>query len=293
MEIPPPRQQQHWPHFISRFRLGTSKPASGQETFYPPWPEEMNRMLTGRIASFHFAPTVSSQNNLLNENVDCDNIYVTGNTVIDALNQIVDRLSNDKLLRQATEQNLRKCGYDVKNITEKKRKMILITGHRRENFGEGFESICRAIKELSQKYPQCDFVYPMHLNPNVRSPINRIFGQPGEQSNNTFFIEPLDYIEFVLMMSLSHCILTDSGGIQEEAPGLGKPVLVMRDTTERPEAVKAGTVKLVGTNQQLIVDEVSRLIDNQSDYQLMSKATNPYGDGTASKQILKILTSLL
>lgn len=255
-----------------------------------PWPEEMNRRLTGRIATLHFAPTEASRQNLLEENVSDKNIFVTGNTVIDALNIIVKRLTDDQGLRISTDTNLIASGYDVKNITERKRKMILITGHRRENFGEGFRSICCAIKTLSEKYPECDFVYPMHLNPNVRRPISEIFGN--HHSLNTFFIEPLDYVEFVRMMSLSHCILTDSGGIQEEAPGLGKPVLVMRETTERPEAIEAGTVQLVGTDMQRISDAVSSLIEDSTAYGHMAKAINPYGDGKAAGRIVEILTSL-
>ena len=254
-----------------------------------PWPEEMNRQITGRIADFHFAPTSSSRLNLLNEGVDGNSIFITGNTVIDALHIVVDRMDKDPVLVSKIDDDIRKMGYDLERLSTGK-KMVLITGHRRENFGEGFLSICNAIKDLAEKYKDVDFVYPMHLNPNVRKPIQAIFGEfDNSEEGNLFFIEPLEYLAFVRMMSKSYIILTDSGGIQEEAPGLGKPVVVMRDTTERPEAVEAGTVKLVGTDYDKIVSTVSALIDDNGVYQSMSRAVNPYGDGKASDRIITIL----
>ena len=251
-----------------------------------PWPEEMNRQITGRIADFHFAPTSSSRLNLLNEGVDGNSIFITGNTVIDALHIVVDRMDKDPVLVSKIDDDIRKMGYDLERLSTGK-KMVLITGHRRENFGEGFLSICNAIKDLAEKYKDVD---PMHLNPNVRKPIQAIFGEfDNSEEGNLFFIEPLEYLAFVRMMSKSYIILTDSGGIQEEAPGLGKPVVVMRDTTERPEAVEAGTVKLVGTDYDKIVSTVSALIDDNGVYQSMSRAVNPYGDGKASDRIITIL----
>ena len=255
---------------------------------YSPWPEEMNRQITSRIATYHFAPTPLSKQNLLRENVSEDHILITGNTVIDALYMIVERLKNDMDLQKEQEQVLLKAGYDVSRLSDGK-KLVLITGHRRENFGEGFIRMCTAMKDLSEKYPDVDFVYPMHLNPNVRKPIHEVFGNDLTKLHNFFFIEPLQYVEFVYLMEKSTIVLTDSGGIQEEAPGLGKPVLVMRDTTERPEAVTAGTVKLVGTNHNLIVSETSRLLEDSDYYNSMSKAVNPYGDGKACERIIKSL----
>lgn len=253
---------------------------------YNPWPEEMNRQITGRIAKYHFSPTPLARENLLRENVDPAKITVTGNTGIDALHFVANEIKQSQELRDSLEKVLLSAGYDTKRLASGK-KLILITGHRRENFGNGFIHMCKAIKHLNKKYPDADFVYPMHLNPNVRRPIKEVFGD--EKQENMFFIEPLDYLPFVYLMEKSHIVLTDSGGIQEEAPGLGKPVLVMRETTERPEAVTAGTVKLVGTNFDKIVAEVSRLMDDESEYEKMGKAVNPYGDGKACPRILEFL----
>ena len=252
---------------------------------YSPWPEEMNRQITGRIATFNFAPTALSKENLMREHVDERSIVVTGNTVIDALQMVVDRIQNDPLLEKQLSEKLMVVGYDVRRL-QKGRRLVLITGHPRENFGEGFIHICEAIRDLSVKYPGVDFVYPMHLNPNVRRPIHEVFSEYQSNSGNMFFIEPLEYLEFVYLMENSYIVLTDSGGIQEEAPGLGKPVLVMRDTTERPEALSAGTVKLVGTDYLKIVNEMSLLLDDESEYRKMSLAINPYGDGKACKRII-------
>ena len=252
---------------------------------YSPWPEEMNRQITGRIATFNFAPTALSKENLMREHVDERSIVVTGNTVIDALQMVVDRIQNDPLLEKQLSEKLMVVGYDVRRL-QKGRRLVLITGHRRENFGEGFIHICEAIRDLSVKYPGVDFVYPMHLNPNVRRPIHEVFSEYQSNTGNMFFIEPLEYLEFVYLMENSYIVLTDSGGIQEEAPGLGKPVLVMRDTTERPEALSAGTVKLVGTDYLKIVNEMSLLLDDESEYRKMSLAINPYGDGKACKRII-------
>ena len=251
---------------------------------YSPWPEEMNRQITGRIATYNFAPTALSEKNLREESVS-GKIFVTGNTVIDALHMVVNRLNADKALADEQVKVLKETGYDVTRLDDGRR-LVLITGHRRENFGDGFISMVTAMKDLSEKYPDVDFVYPMHLNPNVRKPIHQVFGEDLTVYDNFFFIEPLQYLEFVYLMSKAHIVLTDSGGIQEEAPGLGKPVLVMRDTTERPEALDAGTVHLVGTNHDLIVSEVSTLLDNISAYEKMSKAVNPYGDGHACERIV-------
>lgn len=251
---------------------------------YSPWPEEMNRQLTGRIATYHFAPTALSKRNLLSENIKNDHIVVTGNTVIDSLYLVIDKIKNSESLKKKLELNILDSGYDV-NRLHTGRKLVLITGHRRENFGDGFVNIFRALKYLALNYPDVDLVYPMHLNPNVRRPIIEVFGEENSISN-MFFIEPLDYLNFVFLMGMSYIILTDSGGIQEEAPGLGKPVLVMRDTTERPEALEAGTVKLVGTDYNKIVTEVSKLIDNKLYYDSMSEAVNPYGDGLACSRII-------
>ena len=255
---------------------------------YSPWPEEMNRLITGRIATYHLSPTKLSRQNLLDEGIKDEAITVTGNTVIDALYWVVDKIKNDKELDAKLAKELLEAGdgYDVKRLEGGKR-LVLITGHRRENFGDGFKNMCEAIRDLANKYQDVDFVYPMHLNPNVRKPIQEIFGNI--KHDNLFFIEPLEYLSFVYLMEKSTLVLTDSGGIQEEAPGLGKPLLVMRDTTERPEALEAGTVKLVGTNYDKIVAEVSKLLDDKVYYTKMSQAVNPYGDGKACGRILYYL----
>lgn len=278
--------------FYQQIPVGHIEAGLRTGNIYSPWPEEMNRQITGRIASYHFAPTETSRSNLLKENVHPSNIYVTGNTVIDALHLVVNELKCDKQLADRERQILIGCGYDVSRLNEGK-KLVLITGHRRENFGDGFHNICKAIKMLVLQHPDVDFVYPMHLNPNVRNPIRQVFGENLNDFQNLFFIEPLEYLSFVYLMEKSFLVLTDSGGVQEEAPSLGKPVLVMRDTTERPEAVLAGTVKLVGANYQKIVDEVSQLILDDHSYSLMSKANNPYGDGQASKRIVEIIRNIL
>lgn len=278
--------------FYQQIPVGHIEAGLRTGNIYSPWPEEMNRQITGRIASYHFAPTETSRENLLKENVHPSNIYVTGNTVIDALHLVVNELKCDKRLADRERQTLIGCGYDVSRLNEGK-KLVLITGHRRENFGDGFHNICKAIKMLVLRHPNVDFIYPMHLNPNVRNPIHQVFGENLNDYQNLFFIEPLEYLSFVYLMEKSFLVLTDSGGVQEEAPSLGKPVLVMRDTTERPEAVLAGTVKLVGANYQKIVDEVSQLILDDHSYKLMSKANNPYGDGQASKRIVEIIRNIL
>lgn len=272
--------------FYQQIPVGHIEAGLRTHNIYSPWPEEMNRLLTGRIATYHFAPTLLSRQNLLQENVADEKITVTGNTVIDALYWVVQKIKENKTLVRELENILAKSGYTVSRLTQGK-KLVLITGHRRENFGDGFISICKAIKSLSEKYPEVDFVYPMHLNPNVRKPIQEVFGE--SQKANMFFIEPLEYLSFVYLMEKSAIVLTDSGGIQEEAPGLGKPVLVMRDTTERPEALEAGTVKLVGTDYDKIVNEVSGLLDSREYYEKMSKAVNPYGDGKACCKIIEAL----
>ncbi|MBV5330032.1 MAG: UDP-N-acetylglucosamine 2-epimerase (non-hydrolyzing) [Chlorobium sp.] len=256
---------------------------------YSPWPEEMNRQITGRLATYHFAPTTTSKQNLLREGVISDQIVVTGNTVIDSLFMILNKIHVDPLLEADIIVSLLSSRYDIKRLNENKR-LVLVTGHRRENFGEGFIEICQAIKELSYIYPDVDFVYPMHLNPNVRNPIAEVFGD--SNADNVFFIEPLDYLPFVYLMSKSYLVITDSGGVQEEAPALGKPVLVMRDTTERPEALSAGTVKLVGTDKNKIIFEASRLLSDVKYYETMSSAVNPYGDGSACDRIIDVLLSL-
>lgn len=271
--------------FYQQIPVGHVEAGLRTHNIYSPWPEEMNRQITGRIATYHFAPTPLSKQNLLAEGVKEEHIYVTGNTVIDALYMIVDKIKKNKELDTELEGLLKRAGYDVNRLAGEK-KLVLITGHRRENFGVGFIHMCTAIKDLTQKYPDVDFVYPMHLNPNVRKPIHEVFGEDLSNLGNMFFIEPLEYLSFVYLMEKSSIVLTDSGGIQEEAPGLGKPVLVMRDTTERPEALEAGTVKLVGTNYDKIVAEVSALLDNQEYYEKMSEAINPYGDGWSSKRIV-------
>lgn len=277
--------------FYQQIPVGHVEAGLRTHNIYSPWPEEMNRQLTGRIATYHFAPTPLSKQNLLMENVAEDRITVTGNTVIDALYMVVDKIKQDKELDAMLERSLRDAGYDVARLKDGKA-LVLITGHRRENFGDGFISMCRAIKALTEKYPEVDFVYPMHLNPNVRRPIHEVFGEDLSGLTNMFFIEPLEYLSFVYLMEKSTLVLTDSGGIQEEAPGLGKPVLVMRDTTERPEALEAGTVKLVGTDYGRIVSEVSALLDDSAYYDRMSKAVNPYGDGLACKRIVDVLHSV-
>ena len=271
--------------FYQQIPVGHIEAGLRTHNIYSPWPEEMNRQITGRIATYDFAPTPLSRENLLKENVPESQITVTGNTVIDALYWVVDKIKSDKDLDKSLENELAKAGYDVTRLSGGK-KLVLITGHRRENFGDGFISMCTAIKDLTNKYPDVDFVYPMHLNPNVRKPIHEVFGENLTGLGNMFFIEPLEYLSFVYLMEKSSIVLTDSGGIQEEAPGLGKPVLVMRDTTERPEALDAGTVKLVGTDYDKIVNEVSRLLDDQAAYEKMSKAVNPYGDGKACGRIV-------
>ena len=272
--------------FYQQIPVGHVEAGLRTHNIYSPWPEEINRQLTGRIATYHFAPTPLSRENLLQEGVDETHISVTGNTVIDALYWVVDRIKDDEDLEQSLREELHQRGYDVNRLSQGK-KLVLITGHRRENFGEGFIQICRAIKHLVENYPDVDFVYPMHLNPNVRKPIHEAFD--GKQYDNMYFIEPLEYLSFVYLMEKSTIVLTDSGGIQEEAPGLGKPVLVMRDTTERPEALEAGTVRLVGTNYDKIVQEVSKLIEDSQYYQEMSEAVNPYGDGRACERIVNVL----
>lgn len=273
--------------FYQQIPVGHVEAGLRTHNIYSPWPEEMNRQITGRISTYNFSPTPLSESNLKKESAQGE-IYVTGNTVIDALHLVVDKLQNDEKLAKEQINILAKSGYDMSRLADG-RKLVLITGHRRENFGEGFINIVNAIKDLTQKYPNVDFVYPMHLNPNVRKPIHEIFGDDLSNLGNMFFIEPLQYLEFVYLMNHSTLVLTDSGGIQEEAPGLGKPVLVMRDTTERPEALDSGTVHLVGTNRKLIVDEVSTLLEDKSAYEKMSKAVNPYGDGLACKRIVEIL----
>ena len=271
--------------FYRQIPVGHVEAGLRTHNIYSPWPEEMNRQITGRIATYDFSPTPLSRQNLLDEGVSQDNIIVTGNTVIDALHMVVARIKDDQVLQHQLSKQLQTAGYDVSHS----KRLVLITGHRRENFGEGFLNICRAIRDLAKKYPDVDFVYPMHLNPNVRKPIHEIFGERLEDLGNLFFIEPLEYLDFVFLMEKSTLVLTDSGGIQEEAPGLGKPVLVMRDTTERPEALDAGTVKLVGTVYNKIVEEVSRLLDDKAAYEAMSHAVNPYGDGHACARIVEKL----
>ena len=273
--------------FYQQIPVGHVEAGLRTHNIYSPWPEEMNRQITGRIATYNFSPTPLSESNLKEEKAQ-GQIFVTGNTVIDALHMVVDRLKNDEALAKEQEKVLLNAGYDVSRLWGGK-KLVLITGHRRENFGDGFISMVTAMKDLSEKYPDVDFVYPMHLNPNVRKPIHEVFGEDLTKYENFFFIEPLQYLEFVYLMEKSTVVLTDSGGIQEEAPGLGKPVLVMRDTTERPEALKSGTVHLVGTNHDLIVSEVSTLLDDAAAYERMSKAVNPYGDGKASNRIVRAL----
>ena len=274
--------------FYQQIPVGHVEAGLRTHNIYSPWPEEMNRQITGRIATYHFSPTALSKKNLLTEGVQEDKITVTGNTVIDALHIVVDKIKTDGALQQELAGVLEKAGYDTSRLADGK-KLVLITGHRRENFGDGFISMCTAIKDLTAKYPYVDFVYPMHLNPNVRKPIHEVFGENLNSLGNMFFIEPLEYLSFVFLMEKVTLVLTDSGGIQEEAPGVGNPVLVMRDSTERPEALDAGTVKLVGTDYNKIVSEVSILLDDASAYEQMSKAINPYGDGKACMRITQTL----
>lgn len=274
--------------FYQQIPVGHVEAGLRTHNIYSPWPEEMNRQITGRIATLDFAPTPLSRQNLLDEGVGDDHIFVTGNTVIDALHIVVNKIKSNSELNETLSMNLARQGYEVDRLANGRR-LVLITGHRRENFGDGFLNICNAIKDLSEKYPMVDFVYPMHLNPNVRKPIHKIFGENLENLGNLFFIEPLEYLDFVFLMEKSTIVLTDSGGIQEEAPGLGKPVLVMRNTTERPEALDAGTVKLVGTDYNKIVDNVSLLLDDEKEYTIMSRANNPYGDGKACPRIADAL----
>lgn len=292
--------------FYQQIPVGHVEAGLRTHNIYSPWPEEMNRQITGRIASYNFSPTSLSRQNLLEEKVDEQSIIVTGNTVIDALYWVIEKIKCDEALSEKLKTILSTAGYDVDRLDNPKqstlnpkqgRRLVLITGHRRENFGDGFINMCTAIRDLAQKYPDVDFVYPMHLNPNVRKPIQKVFKgldtlSPGKgwgEASNIFFIEPLEYLSFVYLMEKSALVLTDSGGIQEEAPGLGKPVLVMRDTTERPEALEAGTVKLVGTDHDMIVSEVSCLLDDVAYYDVMSKAVNPYGDGRACERIVHYL----
>lgn len=274
--------------FYQQIPVGHVEAGLRTRNIYSPWPEEMNRQITGRIATYNFSPTPLSESNLKAEKAQ-GNIYVTGNTVIDALHMVVNKLKNNETLAKEQKEILKQAGYDINRLADGK-KLVLITGHRRENFGEGFIHMVTAIKDLKSKYPDVDFVYPMHLNPNVRKPIHEVFGEDLSNLGNMFFIEPLQYLEFVYLMEKATIVLTDSGGIQEEAPGLGKPVLVMRDTTERPEALASGTVHLVGTDYQKIMDEVSTLLEDEQAYEKMSKAVNPYGDGKACERIVEIFS---
>ena len=276
--------------FYEQIPVGHVEAGLRTNDIYSPWPEEVNRQITGRIATYNFAPTQFGFNNLIAENVSAEKITITGNTVIDALYYVVDKINNDKALSDSLKLKILSMGYNLDRLADGNRRMVLVTGHRRENFGDGFRNICNALAYLSDRYQDVDFVYPMHLNPNVRGPINILFAN--NPRNNLFFIEPLDYFEFVMMMERCCLVLTDSGGVQEEAPGLGKPVLVMRDTTERPEAVDAGTVKLVGTDYDKIVNQMSLLLDSEEAYLSMSRAVNPYGDGHACERIVNYLSKL-
>lgn len=276
--------------FYEQIPVGHVEAGLRTNDIYSPWPEEVNRQITGRIATYNFAPTQFGFNNLIAENVSAEKITITGNTVIDALYYVVDKINNDKALSDSLKLKILSMGYNLDRLADGNRRMVLVTGHRRENFGDGFRNICNALAYLSDRYQDVDFVYPMHLNPNVRGPINNLFAD--NPRNNLFFIEPLDYFEFVMMMERCCLVLTDSGGVQEEAPGLGKPVLVMRDTTERPEAVDAGTVKLVGTDYDKIVNQMSLLLDSEEAYLSMSRAVNPYGDGHACERIVNYLSKL-
>ena len=270
--------------FYQQIAVGHVEAGLRTHCIYSPWPEEVNRQITSRIATYNFAPTELSKKNLIEENISEDSIYITGNTVIDALFSVLDKIRGSQSLQLQLNAGILACGYNLTRLSND-RKLVLITGHRRENFGDGFLHICRAIKTLSLKYPNVDFVYPMHLNPNVRKPIHEIFGE--SKLSNCFFVEPFEYLPFVYMMNHADIILTDSGGIQEEAPSLGKPVLVMRDTTERPEAMAAKTIELVGTDYDRIVNGVSRLLDDSAYYNSISKANNPYGDGKSCKRIVE------
>ena len=270
--------------FYQQIPVGHVEAGLRTHNIYSPWPEEMNRLITGRIATYHFSPTQLSCQNLLDEGVKQKSILVTGNTVIDALYLVVDKIKGNEALQRSLTEELKTAGYEIRD-----RRLVLITGHRRENFGEGFIQMCKAIKTLAEKYPETDFVYPMHLNPNVRKPIHEVFGEDLSGLRNLFFIEPLEYLSFVCLMEKSCMVLTDSGGIQEEAPSLGKPVLVMRDTTERPEGIAAGTLKLVGTDEEVIYRNFKRLLENPYEYAKMSNASNPYGDGFACKRIANVL----
>ena len=296
--------------FYQQIPVGHVEAGLRTHNIYSPWPEEMNRQITGRIATYNFSPTPLSRQNLLEEKVSEASITVTGNTVIDALYWVVDKIKRDEALSEELKKVLADAGYNVERLdannqqltanSQQPKRLVLITGHRRENFGDGFIHMCTAIRDLVQKYPDVDFVYPMHLNPNVRRPIQEVFtglnslstGEGWGEAGNMFFIEPLEYLSFVYLMEKSTLVLTDSGGIQEEAPGLGKPVLVMRDTTERPEALEAGTVKLVGTDYDRIVNEVSQLLDDAAYYDAMSKAVNPYGDGKACERIVNFIKAI-
>ncbi len=285
--------------FYQQIPVGHVEAGLRTHNIYSPWPEEMNRQITGRIATYNFSPTPLSRQNLLEEKVAEQSIIVTGNTVIDALYWVVNKIKTVEALSVELKGVLAAAGYDTNRLNGGK-KLVLITGHRRENFGDGFINMCTAIRDLAKKYPEVDFVYPMHLNPNVRRPIQEVFvgldtlslGEGWGEAANMFFIEPLEYLSFVYLMEKSTIVLTDSGGIQEEAPGLGKPVLVMRDTTERPEALDAGTVKLVGTDYDKIVGEVSRLLDDAACYEQMSQAVNPYGDGKACQRIVNFIEAI-
>ena len=277
--------------FYQQIPVGHIEAGLRTHNIYSPWPEEMNRQITSRIATYHFSPTSLSKNNLLSEGVDENRIIVTGNTVIDALYTVVDKIKNNPMLDNELELVLKNAGYDINRINQGRR-LVLITGHRRENFGDGFINMCTAIKDLTKRYQNVDFVYPMHLNPNVRNSIHEVFGENLSTLENMFFIEPLEYFSFVYLMEKASIVLTDSGGIQEEAPGLGKPVLVMRDTTERPEALEAGTVRLVGTNYDNITKEVMKLLEDQAYSNKMSFAVNPYGDGKACQRIHNFIKSL-
>ena len=277
--------------FYQQIPVGHVEAGLRTHNIYSPWPEEMNRQITGRIATYNFSPTPLSRRNLLEEKVSEQSIIVTGNTVIDALYWVVDKIKSNEALSEELKATLSAAGYNTDRLNDQ-RKLVLITGHRRENFGDGFIHMCTAVRDLAQKYPDVDFVYPMHLNPNVRKPIHEVFGEDLSGLGNMFFIEPLEYLSFVYLMEKATLVLTDSGGIQEEAPGLGKPVLVMRDTTERPEALEAGTVKLVGTDYDKIMSEVSRLLDDAVYYDAMSKAVNPYGDGKACERIVDFIRNI-
>ncbi|PKV50979.1 UDP-N-acetylglucosamine 2-epimerase (non-hydrolysing) [Aquimarina sp. MAR_2010_214] len=280
--------------FYQKIKVGHIEAGLRTRNIYSPWPEEMNRQITGRIATYHFSPTKLSKKNLLDESINEDQIIVTGNTVIDALHLVLDQIRKNTNIQNDVFSSLVNVGISESKLESwisSERKLVLITGHRRENFGQGFENICLGIKKLAEKYPEVDFLYPMHLNPNVRKPISEVFLE--NELNNVVFVEPLEYLPFVYLMSKSYLVLTDSGGIQEEAPGIGKPVLVMRNTTERPEGLEAGTVKLVGTDKDLIINEVSSLIDSKELYLKMSEASNPYGDGFASKRIVEYFMNTL